>query len=1180
MSTAVAEMSPVALIGLGSHGAITWFGTAATALLGWRSKDAVGRTLLDVLGVDIADPAKAGSGLSRVRTQVACATGNKLEVEMIVDFESFSYLSSGECVVALVPVVKTSALEAGATPRIDSWSHAAGVIRKIGGMVQCVAIGLEGVEAVNRGYSRSTGDAVLREVALRLDGAVGRRGRVVRVGGNQFALVLPTGADLDVSQLVALVSRPIETRLGTVRIGCYVGSVCGDSASGLVVLDRADMAMRRAQTRGVGAVESWPVDSQQNGSRNSRLSSLLIDAIARREITVTFQPVVELSTGRIIEFEALARWHSSELGEVEPKEFIEAAEATGLIHELGQIVLGKALDVVQAEIVAGRWEGRRVSVNLSAVQLTHPDLPERVMDALSTRCLQGQVLQLEVTGSHLIPDVGFASAHLSELRKSGVRIALDDFGVGCASMSYLRDLPVDAVKIDGQFVAGIFSSRADAAVIRSVVSLAADLRLDVIAEGVETAEQHLALARLGCSAAQGFLYSGDREPPNLYEAVIVPERPPSVSYPYPADEGRRIAALHRADILDTPAEDVYDQIVLAAADLCGTPMALVSLIDEDRQWFKAKVGVGLDESSRDDAFCAHAICSDDLMEVADARLDERFVRNPLVLDNLNVRFYAGAPLRTAAGYSFGTLCVLDTVPRVLTGEQRDGLTRLARQVTVLLELRESVNQLRHTSAELELAHDQRDVVESRLRHQAHYDVLTGLPNRALLMERIETALAASRASGQPLAMLICDVDDFKLVNDGLGHPAGDELLVEVARRLERCIRDTDTVARFGGDEFVLVINNADRNAVALLGERILVEMDAPISLGGRNDLRLSISIGVASRTLGALDSDLQSGADDLLRNADTAMYRAKALGGARMCEFDEALRADVLDRLSITAELRAAVINDELFCLHQPEIDLVTGHLFGLESLVRWRHPTRGILAPNSFVPILEATNGITALFDRVLQLTLEAQASWAAKLGHRPSVAVNLSARQLHDPRLAAKVRSALSRFSVPPESLWLEVTESALASTPTFDTLHEIHQLGVRLAIDDFGVGWSSMARLSMFPWDLLKIDRTFIEPLGHTDSADHVVQGIISLAHSLGMRTSAEGVETIEQLDRLRELGCDIVQGYLIDRPLHAVEATQRMTSVPGSGLTADVIRWDSSLSPLTHDARKAINSSSWE
>lgn len=1058
-----------------------------------------------------------------------------------------------ETLVVATPVATIPRfVDAEGSPRIDSWVDAARVIGGVGGTVDCVAIGLVGVEAVNQGYSRSTGDEVLRAIAVRLDRAVGCGGRAVRVAGAQFVVAARVDAELDATQLIALVSQPVETRLGSIRLGSYAGVARGDSASGRVVLDLADSAMRSAQARGIGTVECLPQGRVEISAPHPRLSSLLLDAVARREIAVAFQPVVELTTGRILEFEALARWNSSELGAVDPTVFIEAAEDAGLIHELGQIVLARSLDVVQTEVLAGRWGDRRVSVNLSAVQLSHPDLAARVVGALADRCLPGDVLQLELTETRMLVDIAATAASLVGLRDVGVRLAIDGFGAGGANMAYLRSLPIDAIKIDGRFVADIGTSRADLAVIRSIIPLARELGLDVIAEHVETAAQHFALSRLGCVAAQGFLYSGDREPADLHQPVTLPARRQGLGFPYPHDETGRLAALQRADVLDTPAEEVYDEIVRAAAELCETPVALVSLVDEDRQWFKAKVGVDIDHAPRDVSFCAHAICSDDLMEVPDARNDDRFAENPFVLDDPNVRFYAGVPLRTAAGYSYGTLCVIDTVPRVLTPDQRVRLSRLARQATALLELRESTNELSHANGQLERANLERDAVEASLRHLAHYDRLTGLPNRVLLMAHIQAAFDASASSGRPCAILLCDLDDFKVVNDGLGHPAGDELLMEVANRLRLCVRDTDTVARFGADEFVVLINDADENTVAQLGTRILDAMTVPVSIGGRNDLRPTISIGAAAQTPGV-------GADELISNADAAMYRAKSLGGGRMCQFDAALRTDAINRLTITAEFPIAVTNDELFCLHQPEIDLVTGHLFSLESLVRWCHPTRGILSPDQFVPILEATHGTSALFEQVLHLTLEAQAGWAARLGQWPSVAVNLSARQLNDCSLADTVRSALTQFSAPSESLWLEVTESALASTPSFDTLHEIHASGVHLAIDDFGVGWSSMARLSSFPWDLLKIDRSFVTPLGRTDNADHVVQGIISLAHSLGMRTTAEGVETVDQLHRLLDLGCDSAQGYLIDRPLPVGDVLQRMSTVAGPGPVTDLIGW---------------------
>jgi EAL domain-containing protein (putative c-di-GMP-specific phosphodiesterase class I)/GGDEF domain-containing protein len=550
------DLSPVALVGSGFDGGITSWNRAATALLGWRALDVVGRRLADVLGCDVMPRSGGEPGAARWRTKVVSAAGLAVEVDVLVDGASYRYEASGQYMVALIPVAAVTVAGPLSSPRIDSWADAANIIRTVGGPVQCVALGLVGMEAVNSGYSRSTGDAVLREIAARLERAVGTGSHVVRIAGNQFVTISSSTAQVDPAELVQQVSQPVGTRLGSIRLGCYAGSALGDSASGLVVLDRADLAMRRAEARGVGTIERLPEDGQQRSPLHPRLSTLLIDAVARWQIGVVFQPVVELATGRTIEFEALARWRSTEMGDVDPTAFIEAAEDAGLIHELGRMVLAKSLDVVQTERLAGRWGHRRVSVNVSGVQLAHPDLPARILDALSSRDLPGEVLQLELTETRRIVDVGVAMRHLDEIRRAGVRVAVDDFGTGCANMSHLRDLPVHTVKIDKSFIAGACTSPVDAAVIRSIISLASELQLDVIAEGVESAEQHHVLCRLGCFAAQGFLYAGDREPADLYAPVHLPA-PISPDPPeLPAEE--REWLLHSPSwMFWTPREGAY-----------------------------------------------------------------------------------------------------------------------------------------------------------------------------------------------------------------------------------------------------------------------------------------------------------------------------------------------------------------------------------------------------------------------------------------------------------------------------------------------------------------------------------------------------------------------------------------------------------------------------------------------
>jgi diguanylate cyclase (GGDEF)-like protein len=432
----------------------------------------------------------------------------------------------------------------------------------------------------------------------------------------------------------------------------------------------------------------------------------------------------------------------------------------------------------------------------------------------------------------------------------------------------------------------------------------------------------------------------------------------------------------------------------------------------------------------------------------------------------------------------------------------------------------------------------RTAVEARLERAASTDELTGLANRTVLTTSLADRATSPSGRGG-VGVCACDLDHFKVVNDGLGHQAGDEVLVEVARRMRASVRSSDLVARLGGDEF-MIVTDGGAGDVDELARRVIAAVAVPMTLSDGTKLTPSISVGVAHGQPGADHSTL-------LRDADAALFRAKELGRGRLHRFDDQLRLRVADRLFIQTEVCDALANDEVYCVYQPEIVIATGELFSFEALSRWDHPTRGPISPARFIPVIKDIGAAGQLFDHVLQETLAAQSQWAQILGFRPAVAVNVSARQLDDTNLPGAVAGALARAGSPADSLWLEVTEGALADDAAASILRALHDLGVRLAIDDFGTGWSSMARLASFPWDLLKIDQSFVQALGGPNRyAEQVVNSTIALAHALGIRTTAEGVETPEQLDRLAELGCDIAQGYLFARPGPAGDAIAHITA----------------------------------
>jgi diguanylate cyclase (GGDEF)-like protein len=456
------------------------------------------------------------------------------------------------------------------------------------------------------------------------------------------------------------------------------------------------------------------------------------------------------------------------------------------------------------------------------------------------------------------------------------------------------------------------------------------------------------------------------------------------------------------------------------------------------------------------------------------------------------------------------------------------LVRMARQF-----------ELRRRELRAELAEEQ-----DRLAHQALHDSLTGLPNRAMILAQIDQMLARARRTHIPTAALFLDLDDFKDINDTLGHIAGDQLLAEVGNRLAGAVRKGDTVGRLGGDEFVVLVEGASLAAGAeVVAERILDLFVTPFEIPNSDaPLTVTASIGVAAGD--------RAEPEELLRDADIALYRAKATGKHRAVIFSPSMQVVVDDHRNLAVDLHRALEASQFFLLYQPTVDFSTGSFTGVEALLRWRHPERGVVQPDDFIPALESSGLIVPVGQWVLEEACRQGARWHS-LGHRITVSVNISTQQLERDRLVDDVHSALSVSGFDPGMLILELTERTLTNDvqATVARLNLLKAIGVRLAVDDFGTGHSSLAHLRQFPIDVLKIDRTFVSGIADTKEAAALVHTLIQLGKVLGLETIAEGVENNDQRLRLEAEKADSGQGFLFAKPLD-IEAVDHLLAAAAS------------------------------
>ncbi len=708
--------------------------------------------------------------------------------------------------------------------------------------------------------------------------------------------------------------------------------------------------------------------------------------------------------------------------------------------------------------------------------------------------------------------------------------------------------------------------------------------------------------------------------------------------PLVLNEDARLQALAEYGLGPDEMQVDVGPILRIISDLFGVPTVLLSLVEQYRQFFAARLGLDVCETGRDVSFCAHALELGDLLVIPDARLDPRFSANSLVTGAPFIRFYAGVPLQAPSGHLIGTLCIIDDKPHSLfSAENRATLRYFATLVTEKLELRRLNNardesqtrfeQISATSPDgivcadadgritfwndaaqrlfgycaaeavgqtidiivpprmrgghggglhrvanggtprlvgksIELPASRKDGSEfpielslsmwmesgrtnfgsiirdiserrsneDRLYRLAHLDPLTELPNRMVLRRRLEDVVK----SALPAALMIVDLDGFKAVNDTIGHSAGDLLLKNVAARLLTCIRPTDTVARLGGDEFAILLpETTDPTVAEAVANRIIAVLSEPLEIANRI-VHIGASVGLAMFPCNG------DNAEDLLSNADLALYQAKSEGRHCLRIFVPELRHAAVSKQKQELELRHAFEQQEFELFYQPQVR-GDGTLIGAEALIRWRHPTRGLLSPAEFLPALENSRLAVLVGDWVIESGCRQAAAWRAEGAPRFRVSVNLFGVQFHTGNLARTVKKALANALLPPEALELEITENIILRNDEamIKPLRELGELGVGIALDDFGTGYASLSLLKRYPMTRLKVDQSFVRLMCQSSKDASIVRAIITLGKSFELKVTAEGVETEAQRDLLLLEGCEEFQGFLYGRPMSGAD-----------------------------------------
>jgi len=962
-------------------------------------------------------------------------------------------------------------------------------------------IDLDRFSLVNELEGFDVGDRVLIDVIGLIRNALNNVGLFARIDSDKFGLYLENCSVVQAKIQAEKIRAALDDFrfvIGPIAysITASIGLSSLNSAKSILhpreLISRAHQACCMAKTNGRNRV--WNYNSADAVAsarhRDSYWVSIIREAILNKHFFLVFQPVVKLIDGDVSHYEVLIRLRGEDGVVIGPGEFIPAAERMGLIHGIDLWVVEQAIDYLAALSV--ELSHISLSIKLSGIAFLDDYLLPTLKQKLEMTGIKAERLTFEITETAVVENFKPTRTMINHLRALGCHFALDDFGAGFCSFNYLKTFPVDYVKIDGQFIKNLVKDETDQMLVRSMHQIAKKMGKKTIAEFVECPKTIALLREIGVDYGQGYIFGKPSEQllercvfqidDALQDAMLISTECKRATTPPPS------LPLESEAHFKTMADNAPVLIWIARPDkLCH--YFNKGWLEFTGRTLEQEIGNGRAENVHPEDF-QH--CLDTYMSSFDARQE----------------FSMEYRLRRFDGeYRW----LLD-----------HGVPLYDEKNTFLGYIGSCIDITARKSAEEEI------------KHLAFYDPLTQIPNRRLLQERLKYSIEMARRDDTQLALLMLDLDRFKIVNDSLGHQVGDELLQQVATRLTTRLRDVDMVARLGGDEFIVLLEDITHpDDAARVAEEIITDLSRSFSMSQHNNIQIGASIGISLYPQHGDSSEI------LLDHADTALYQAKDQGRGCFAYFSEELTRTVRERIALEVRLRKAITQQELRVYYQPQMDVATGRIVGAEALLRWQDPIEGLLLPFRFIPIAEESSLIVEIGEWVLRETCRQGRQWLDRGLPPLTLAVNVSTQQFRRSDINALVAAVLAETGFPAGQLELEITECGLAENQdnATDILNNLRAQGIRLAIDDFGTGYSSLVSLKRFPLDVLKIDNSFINEIPHNKDNMEIAATIVAMGHSLGFKVLAEGVETFEQLAFLRKNDCDTYQGFIKSRPIPA-------------------------------------------